>query len=256
MQIPASSNHQVQALLPSKRLPSRDGSPAQLEKTQHITTSLSNKAPLSGNYNNQQTIYNSVNAVSMLQVANDGLDEIHDGLNELQNLHTLALKIPGHASQQVELQAQADDIVAGIQDIIESTKFNGQSLLSESSQHTVMTDKVAENALTVETHNLDSELANIGLYSLKIGNHNATQANQSINDSMSFIDQLHHSYNRQQMRLNTEANNLFSQQLINNSKQPPLSLTATMQSLTNNPQALIQSQANINAEKSINLLTR
>ncbi|TBR37666.1 hypothetical protein CBF23_014140 [Marinomonas agarivorans] len=256
MQIPASGGHQVQPLLPSRKTQSHNGSLPQPEKIQQDRASLQGSSSLSPHHNNQQTISNVVNAISMLQLADDSLEEIHGGLNELQSLHSLALKIPGHTSQQTELQAQADDILAGIQDILESTTFNGSSLLTEHTQHTVMTNQESDNAVAVSTYNLDHEFNIAGLYGLKIGAQNPEQTNQAIHNSFETLHLVRDNYDRQKTEFSHQLHTAFSNQIITGAQPESLSLTNTIKRLTDNPHTLIQAQANINAEKSINLLTK
>lgn len=270
----------IHRLLPSRKVHTSDGAGVtHVNKTQHITTSLNSDAKVSPNHNNQQTIYNAVSAISMLQIASDSLEEIRGGLRELRNLGLAAEQNISNSVKVAELQTNADDIVAGIQDILESTKFRGEALLTEHSNHTVMTDKEAQNALQVTTYDIDSEFAAAGLYSLDVRSKDSANA---INDSIDAVNLIGIAYNTQQNTFNDTVNQTFQQtgsqqqeSTTSSTLSPETSIPVTSMPVASIPMegaealsvktvndmaanalSLVQAQANISSDKGIRLLTK
>lgn len=259
MKISSDNNSYINRILPSKQIQqSGNSNIAQSEKTRDIASLLSNTTPTSKNTNAQQVIYNNVNASSMLQVANDSLEEIRGGLEELKSLSMRAISTP--SSNLSSLQNHAADIVAGIQDLLESTKFSGEYLLTENASHTITTNDEVKNAIRIITYDVENELKLSGLHTLDITNpESINRSLQSIDDSMDIINLISADYYAQQRAFNQNIGDVFADMNSNSMLQSTEAQAVSsqiMQNIQGHAPSSIQAQANVNNERTLNLLTR
>jgi len=249
----------IDRLLPTEQIQKKGNNTTQVEKTRDVTPLLSDTRPISANNNNQQVIYNNVNGSSMLQVANDSLEEIRGGLQELK---ALSLKVSTTSTSDLSnLQNHADDIVAGIQDLLESTKFGGEPLLTENANHTIITNNEIENAIKVITYDVENELESTGLYSLNVNDpENINRSLQAIDDSMDIINLISSQYTAQQRVFNHNIDNVFESATttskINHQDHAQTISNQVINDIANHASLSVQAQANITNEKSLNLLTK
>ncbi|GEM_PF-2067122 len=220
---------------------------------------------------NQKQISNTVNAYSMIQVANDSLDEIQGGLKELQTLtqDTLGERKDGqtdeeYLAQSENTQAQALDIVAGIQDLFESTKYSGDPLLTQNTNQTFASHNETEYGVTVTTHNVDSKFEREGLYDIDLNSPESIQASlSSIKGSMDVIRDIRSQYSAQETDFNSKMKKLFSTQEQLDSMHDRITSTdfaiqvaeKVQEDMVNNARGSVLAQANADSGRALNLLT-
>jgi len=220
---------------------------------------------------NQKQISNTVNAYSMIQVANDSLDEIQGGLKELQTLTqgTLGERKDGqtdeeYLAQAEDTQAQALDIVAGIQDLFESTKYSGDPLLTQNTNQTFASHNETEYGVTVTTHNVDSKFEREGLYDIDLNSPESIQASlSSIKGSMDVVRDIRSQYSAQETDFNSKMKKLFSTQEQLDSMHDRITSTdfaiqvaeKVQEDMVNNARGSVLAQANADSGRALNLLT-
>ena len=220
---------------------------------------------------NQKQISNTVNAFSVIQVANDSLVEIQGGLKELQKL---AQDMGGEPNEdqsaedrqsQVDgAQAQALDIVAGIQDLFESTKYGGDPLLTQNTNQTFASHNETEYGVTVTTHDVSTKFEREGLYDIDLNSPESIQASlTAINGSMDVIRDIRSQYSAQETDFNSKMKKLFSTQEQLDSMHDRITGTdfaiqvaeKAQQEMVNDARGSVLAQANADSNRALNLLT-
>jgi flagellin-like hook-associated protein FlgL len=220
---------------------------------------------------NQKQISNTVNAYSMIQVANDSLDEIQGGLKELQRLIQGTSSEPKEdqtdedfLAQTDDNQAQALDIVAGIQDLFESTKYGGDPLLTQNTNQTFASHNETEYGVTVTTHNVDTKFERAGLYEIDLNSPESIRTSlSSINGSMDVVRDIRSQYSAQETDFNTKMKKLFSTQEQLDSMHDRITNTdfaiqvaeKAQEEMVNNARGSVLAQANADSGRALNLLT-
>ncbi|KZM42047.1 hypothetical protein OA92_12495 [Marinomonas sp. SBI22] len=220
---------------------------------------------------NQKQISNTVNAYSMIQVANDSLDEIQGGLKELQKLAqgTPNERKEGQSQEEFQTQvedtqAQALDIVAGIQDLFDSTKYGGDPLLTQNTNQTFASHNETQYGVTVVTHNVDGKFEREGLYQIDLNSPESIRDSLSaINGSMDVVRDIRSQYNAQETDFNTTMKKLFSTQEQLDAMHDRITSTdfaiqvaeRAQQNMINDARGSVLAQANADSNKALNLLT-
>ena len=220
---------------------------------------------------NQKQISNTVNAYSMIQVANDSLSEIQGGLKELSSLAQAATgeRKEGQSeedflAQTEETQAQALDIVAGIQDLFESTKYGGDPLLTQNTHQTFASHNETEYGVTVSTHNVDRKFEQQGLYEIDLNSPGSIQESMTaIKGSMDVVRDIQSQYRAQETDFNTKMKKLFNTQEQLDSMHDRITSTdfaiqvaeKAQQEMVNNARGSVLAQANADSNRALNLLT-
>ena len=220
---------------------------------------------------NQKQISNTVNAFSVLQVASDSLDEIQGGLKELQKLAQDMGREPDKEQSSEDRQAQIEgaqeqalDIVAGIQDLFESTKYAGEPLLTQNTNQTYASHNETEYAVTVTTHDVDTKFDREGLYNIDLNSPESIQTSiASIKGSMDVIRDIQSQYSAQESDFNSKMKKLFSTQEQLDSMHDRITGTdfaiqvaeKAQQDMVNNARGSVLAQANADSNRALNLLT-
>ena len=220
---------------------------------------------------NQKQISNTVNAYSMIQVANDSLDEIQGGLKELQKLaqDTPNERKEGQSQEEFQTQvegtqAQALDIVAGIQDLFDSTKYGGDPLLTQNTNQTFASHNETQYGVTVVTHNVDGKFESEGLYEIDLNSPESIRDSLfSINGSMDVVRDIRSQYSAQETDFNTTMKKLFSTQEQLDAMHDRITSTdfaiqvaeRAQQNMVNDARGSVLAQANADSNKALNLLT-
>jgi len=220
---------------------------------------------------NQKQISNTVNAYSVIQVANDSLDEIQGGLKELQ---ALTQGTSGERkeeqtdeeflAQSEDIQAQALDIVAGIQDLFESTKYAGEPLLTQNTNQTYASHNEMEYGVTITTHDVSTKFDREGLYDIDLNSPESIQASlSSIKGSMDVVRDIRSQYSAQETDFNSKMKKLFSTQEQLDSMHDRITSTdfaiqvaeKVQEDIVNNARGSVLAQANADSGRALNLLT-
>lgn len=128
---------------------------------------------------NNTAIRNSLDGISAIQIAEGGLSQVTDSLQQIRELSIQAQNGILNDQDRASLQNQADALLEGIRDTLGQATFNGQSLLSEDGQLQLQTGPDAGDSQQVSTFDVGSQLDDLGLFSLDI----------TSSDSLNILDQ-------------------------------------------------------------------
>lgn len=123
-------------------------------------------------------------AISLTQVASGGLQQLQDNTATLRDLAVQAGNGALSASDRGALQAQADQLVAANQDIVQNTNFNGIPLLQGGSALSFQSGPDSGQQLALTGADLAAQPSNGGLQSLAGGVNLSSQAaaSQTLNN--------------------------------------------------------------------------
>lgn len=150
-------------------------------------------------------IRNSLDGISAIQIADGGLSQVTDSLQQIRELSIQAQNGTLNDSDRAALQKQADQLISGISDTLQQSSFNGQSLLSEEGQLQLQTGGDAGDTQGVPTFDVGSELANLGLNGLDISSAGALDI---LDQSQDFISSVSGELGASQNRLDSTINTL------------------------------------------------
>jgi flagellin len=117
---------------------------------------------------NNTAIRNSLDGVSAIQIAEGGISQVTDSLQQIRELSIQAQNGILNDQDRATLQNQADALLEGIQDSLGQATFNGQSLLTEEGELQLQTGADSEETQQVGTFDVESQLNDLGLFSLDI----------------------------------------------------------------------------------------
>ncbi len=150
-------------------------------------------------------IRNSLDGTSAIQIADGGLNQVTDSLQQIRELSIQAQNGILNDSDRAALQKQADQLISGISDTLQQSSFNGQSLLSEEGQLQLQTGGNAGDTQGVPTFDVGSELANLGLNGLDISSAGVLDI---LDQSQDFISSVSGELGASQNRLDSTTNTL------------------------------------------------
>ena len=130
---------------------------------------------------NAAGLKNVLDGTSLTQVAQGGINQITDSVQQLRELSLQASNGTLNPSDREALQSQADQLLEGIRDTIGQTSFNGQDLLSKEDSINI---QAGSDSTEINTPDLLASLEESGLFSLELGSEEALTA---LDDS---LDQL------------------------------------------------------------------
>ncbi|MGH1463567.1 MAG: flagellin, partial [Neptuniibacter sp.] len=135
---------------------------------------------------NNTAIRNSLDGISAIQIAEGGVNQVTDSLQQIRELSVQAQNGILNDQDRTALQNQADALLEGIQDSLGQATFNGQSLLTEDGELRLQTGPDADNSQQVGTFDVSSQLEDLGLFSLNISSEDALdildQSQEAINN--------------------------------------------------------------------------
>ena len=159
---------------------------------------------------NNTAVKNSLDGVSALQIAGGSVNQVNDSLQQIRELSVQAQNGTLNDSDKASLQKQADSLLAGIQDTIGQSSFNGQSLLNQSGNLTLQTGPGSEDSQDVATFDVSSELTDIGLFSIDISDSSALD---TLDQSQDFLSTVSSEIGANQNRLDSTINRLSESSL-------------------------------------------
>lgn len=112
---------------------------------------------------NNQAMGNINDGISLTQVADGGLGQIGDSLQQLRELAVQGANDTLSSTDRANLQAQADQIQSQINDVIANTQFNGQNLLASGQTLNLQTGSGATDQTSLALPNLAGSFAAIDL---------------------------------------------------------------------------------------------
>ena len=128
----------------------------------------------------EQASKNSQDAVSLIQTADGALNETHAVLQRMRELTVQAANDTNSAEERAAIGGELTQLTATIQDIADTTQFNGQKLLDGSAGNMgVLTIQSGANSLEtlsldLNNANLTTTLANLGTVDVSTAASSAT----------------------------------------------------------------------------------
>lgn len=160
---------------------------------------------------NSAAIRNSLDGISAIQIAEGGLSQVTDSLQQVRELSIQAQNGILNDQDRASLQNQADALLEGIRDTLGEATFNGQSLLSEEGQLQLQTGPDTGDSQQVNTFDVGSQLEDLGLFSLDITSPDALNI---LDQSQEFLSSTAGEFGAAQNRLDSAINRL-SENTIN-----------------------------------------
>ncbi|CUB06423.1 flagellin N-terminal helical domain-containing protein [Marinomonas fungiae] len=213
---------------------------------------------------NGQAIRNSMDGISLAQVAQSGLESITNDLTSLRELAVQAGNGIYSSADRQALQKQASALMENIQSTIGNTTFAGKELFTENGSLGFQVGPNSNSTFNVATNDITASLTSSGLFSLDISDANALESTlSSIDDSLSNISSLQTEYGATQNAFSSRIDALLSNrenESAARSRIQDADFAATVSdqiaaSILERSSIAVQAQANANAGQSLNLLS-
>lgn len=189
---------------------------------------------------------NVMDGSSLSQVAQGGITQITDSVQQLRELSLQANNGTLNDSDRQSLQKQADGLLEGIKDTIGQTSFNGRSLLSEESDISI---QAGNSAITISSPDLESSLGEQGLFSLDIG---SADALDSLDGALNLLNDSAGSFAAGQRQLDSASRSLVESSISNTESRSRISDTDMAKAASEQSLALIQRDVAITLQAQAN----
>jgi len=156
---------------------------------------------------------NIINGISAIQSAQGGLSSITDSLHQLRELGIQAGNGALHSNDRAAIQNQANELLEGIKETIETSKFNNQSLLDNQGSVNLQTGSEQGQTRSFETTNLNETFTNIDLYALSFSTQSISETLNSIDQALDITEQVSSRYASAQIGLEFSARNLTNESI-------------------------------------------
>lgn len=157
---------------------------------------------------NQAAVRNSNDGISALQVAQGGVSNVTDSLQQLRELTVQAGNGTLNDSNRAALQRQADELLNGIRDTLEQTTFNGSSLINESGELSLQTGADSGETQSVNRFDLSTALDDLDLFNLDLTSGDTSAAFDSIDQSLDLLGEVSSEFGASERRLESTINSL------------------------------------------------
>jgi flagellin len=191
---------------------------------------------------NNTAIRNSLDGVSAIQIAEGGISQVTDSLQQIRELSIQAQNGILNDQDRATLQNQADALLEGIRDSLGQATFNGQSLLTEEGELQLQTSSGAEDNQQVGTFNVESGLEDLDLFSLDI---TSAESLDILDQSQDFINTISGEFGAAQNRLDSTINRLSESTLNEAEAASRIGDTDFAQTISERANALIQQEVGI-----------
>ncbi|MGB1238327.1 MAG: flagellin [Pseudomonadales bacterium] len=218
---------------------------------------------LTGQIRGESAAYrNVIDGVSAVQTAEGGLSNVRDGLQQLRELSIQANNGTLNQSDRDSLQNQADELLNGIRDSIENTRFNNRSLLNDDSQLELQTGANSDDQQSVNSFNLSDAFDNAGLFDIDLASGELSDTLDSIDQALDITDGASSEFGSVLSRLEINAQNLqtssvnqsASRSQINDTDIAAASTELAKEKLSQDVEIALLSQANANRGQVLQLL--
>lgn len=191
---------------------------------------------------NNTAVRNSLDGISAIQIAEGGISQVNDSLQQIRELSIQSQNGTLNDNDRASLQKQADALLEGIQDTLGQATFNGQSLLGEDGQLRLQTGPGSEDSQNVGTFNVESELDDLGLFSLDITSAGALDI---LDQSQDFLSNVSSEFGAAQNRLDSTINRLNESSLNQASSASRIGDTDYAKAISERTNAQIQQEVGI-----------
>lgn len=189
---------------------------------------------------------NVMDGSSLAQIAQGGISKITDSVQQLREISLQAQNGTLNESDRQSLQKQADELLAGIQDTIGQTSFNGQSLLNEERDINI---QAGDSSTAINTPDLQSTLADQGLFSIDISSANALD---SIDGAINLLNDSAGSFAGSQAQLDSVSRSLTDASVNNAESRSRITDTDMAKATSEHSRALIQQEVAISLQAQAN----
>lgn len=189
---------------------------------------------------------NVMDGSSLSQVAQGGISQITDSVQQLRELSLQANNGTLNDSDRQSLQKQADALLAGIKDTIGQTSFNGRALLSEESDINI---QAGDSSTSINTPDLQSALGDQGLFSLDIG---SADAIDSLDGALSLLNDSAGSFSASQRQLDSVGRSLTDSSISNAESRSRITDADMAQATSEHSRALVQREVEITLQAQAN----
>ncbi len=131
---------------------------------------------------------NVISGTSALQIAAGGLSNISDSLQQLRELGIQAANGVLNSSDRNTIQKQADELIEGIKDTLNSSQFNNRSLLNNDTAITIQSGANKGQTQTIPSFNLAADFSDVGLFDIDFSSGNISDTLASIDSAMDIND--------------------------------------------------------------------
>jgi flagellin len=162
---------------------------------------------ISGNSAAQRNI---LDGTSALQVAQGGLSQITDSLQQLRELGLQSANGTLNPSDKASIQKQADELLAGISDTLQNNHFNEQSLINNNSGLTLQSGANSDQQQVITSFDLTSEFSSAGLFDIDFTTDSLSDTLESIDAAINLTDTANATFGAAQNRLDSTSASLNS----------------------------------------------
>ncbi|MEM5527511.1 flagellin [Gammaproteobacteria bacterium AS21] len=205
---------------------------------------------------------NIINGISAIQTAQGGLSSITDSLHQLRELGIQAGNGALNTNDRTAIQNEANELLDGIKDIIQTSQFNNQSLLNNEDSLSLQTGSQQGQTQSIATTNLNEAFTSANLYSASFSAQNISDTLNSIDKALDITEKVTSKYASAQIGLEFSAKNLTNQSLNHSASRSLIEDTDYASAITELYQQQVQedveitmlAQANANSSQVLQLL--
>lgn len=160
-----------------------------------------------------QSVRNGNDGISLLQTADGALTSINDSLQQIRELALQAGNGTLNDSDRQAINAEAQQLREEISRTVESTQFNGQSLLNRSEDLSIQLGSNTDDSVSVGVGNVAQFLEDAGFENLDLSSSSgASEALNIVNESQASILGAQANVGGQSNRIDSSINSLLNSQ--------------------------------------------
>jgi flagellin len=157
----------------------------------------------------EQAIRNSNDAISLSQTAEGSVSSVRDDLQRIRELSIQSANGSLSDSDRQGLQAEVNQLVENISNTIETSNFNGQSLLNNDDDIQFQVGPNEGDTLSLSSNNLQQALEDLGINDLDISTQSgASSAIGVVDDALTATNETAANLGATQNRVESRINNL------------------------------------------------
>ncbi|NRA19142.1 MAG: flagellin [Oceanospirillaceae bacterium] len=182
-----------------KRINSASDSPASIQLISQFNSQI---------LGNNAAHRNVIDGTSALQVAQGGLSQVTDSLQQLRELGLQSANGTLNDSDRAAIQKQAEGLLSGIADILGNNQFNNRSLLDDSTALSLQTGPDAEQQQALPSFDLNADFTNAGLFTIDFSTDSLSDTLASIDTALDISNSANSAFGAAQNRLDSTAASL------------------------------------------------
>ena len=199
-----SSQRTSEQLSSGRQVNSAGDSPASIQIIEQFTSQIQG---------NSAAYRNVLDGVSALQLAQGGLSQITDSLQQLRELGIQAGNGTLNDSDRTAIQSQANELLSGIQDAINNSQFNGRSQLNSTAEQSVQSSANSNSNQQLPSFDLATDFENVGLFDIQFNAQSVSESLNSIDNALNLSDIAASAFGRSEYSFNSQAQGLLNDSL-------------------------------------------